>query len=871
MLCMSKGTLPLLCALVGVLSYLPLTSGAQTCVGVSQKGGGFKCAKEKAKCSPVDSGFGQSGTCRTSGGASEFECDCVGNDTAPPSYSLTAGPLVPAVVAPGTSATATLTIVPSNGFNNDVTLSCTVTGGGAPLPTCSFQTGTNPVKGGSGTSTLIVQAATQSPSGSYSIAVNGTDKNRLPPEGQPSFKLGVQTAFPKADVPILETIYIPPVPGGIGQAATNRLTSLSYPGVFFVQPADTLQFRLRAPWPTTLELLINGVQLQEVGADAPPPQPDDAGYFRVKTSPMPGWPDKINPNAPGYNWFFWLVDVKLPKVFRYVAPSTLVVPPFQLTLRDISADSSHTPAPDLNLSMMGFPRPPFGASLSTPPSVVFLSGDNAKGHSQSALVAQNVTLAGWLYKDAVQSRSNSVQPGGSGQSEDWQYDLQLDPDFIQRNYAVNPEALVNATIPGYPENEVCINCCHPIPLTGGQTPDVGTFLMPGTGTGPMSVELNSWHPNIRKTSPPPGWLPDPNKEVGDPNFPDDSGITVAGANPPAALYPNNVWAFNVLTGTSFPPYQLPPNDTSHGGQLRAGDYVIVTGTLWEDIAHLKSPPVNPLNKCFDSVLSCQGGWLEIHPVDVVRYVSPPPALRKHVQVVAACGFPETIDVDTQIAPDDAPWDGASSVLAFQELRDARFTDLGTLFSEHIGIDPCDATKLDVNIELQNPGRTGYYKSVVLAWWDVSATPRLQLCPKIEFPSFSAQATNRTVTVNVSTRDTGSPIGGATVAVNSKTTSTDAKGNGTLTYPECLSGSVETGCMVTVTASGYAPASRTAPIGSCYPGVFCGNDPTGQPVCAPQGKNCPSSPMCQPGSVFCYFNDLGRPVCTRSVNECPVRP
>jgi hypothetical protein len=106
-------------------------------------------------------------------------------------------------------------------------------------------------------------------------------------------------------------------------------------------------------------------------------------------------------------------------------------------------------------------------------------------------------------------------------------------------------------------------------------------------------------------------------------------------------------------------------------------------------------------------------------VDVVRYVWPPPALRKHVEVVAACGYPETIGSQRQIAPDDPLWDHNSSVSAFKELADARFTDPNAPFSKQILVDPCDATKLDIDVELRPPGQTAYYKSVVLTWWDVS--------------------------------------------------------------------------------------------------------------------------------------------------------
>jgi hypothetical protein len=56
-------------------------------------------------------------------------------------------------------------------------------------------------------------------------------------------------------------------------------------------------------------------------------------------------------------------------------------------------------------------------------------------------------------------------------------------------------------------------------------------------------------------------------------------------------------ALFVLTGTAFPPFPLPPDDAQHSGQLKAGDYVIVTGTLWQDVAHLKSPPIVENRKC----------------------------------------------------------------------------------------------------------------------------------------------------------------------------------------------------------------------------------------------------------------------------------
>jgi hypothetical protein len=225
---------------VVTLAVLPSASYAQSC-----KASRNRCLQPGASCSPVDNGFGDKGKCETLGPKGEQECDCVGSGKPPPAYSLTASPLTPAVVTAGASATSTVTITPANGFNGNVTLSCAVTGGGTPAPSCEFQSGTNPLKGGTGSSTLIVQASDQTPRGTYSIWVTGTDENGLPPDnGRHYLTWMVQTAFPQAGVPILETVYVPPIPGAGGLAGTGRVRPLSYSGVLIVQPAESLEFRL---------------------------------------------------------------------------------------------------------------------------------------------------------------------------------------------------------------------------------------------------------------------------------------------------------------------------------------------------------------------------------------------------------------------------------------------------------------------------------------------------------------------------------------------------------------------------------------------------------------------------------------------------
>jgi hypothetical protein len=76
-----------------------------------------------------------------------------------PDFSISA--TTPSAVNPGTSATSTVTLIALNGYNFPVNLSCTVSGGGTPAPSCSASGAfsTNPVTptGGAGaTSTLTI-------------------------------------------------------------------------------------------------------------------------------------------------------------------------------------------------------------------------------------------------------------------------------------------------------------------------------------------------------------------------------------------------------------------------------------------------------------------------------------------------------------------------------------------------------------------------------------------------------------------------------------------------------------------------------------------------------------------------------------------
>jgi hypothetical protein len=82
-----------------------------------------------------------------------------------PDFTISATALSPATVSPGGSATSTITIAPTGGFNAGVTLSCSsITLNGSPAttapPTCSFNPAS--VANGSGTSTLKVSTTASS-------------------------------------------------------------------------------------------------------------------------------------------------------------------------------------------------------------------------------------------------------------------------------------------------------------------------------------------------------------------------------------------------------------------------------------------------------------------------------------------------------------------------------------------------------------------------------------------------------------------------------------------------------------------------------------------------------------------------------------
>jgi hypothetical protein len=315
---------------------------------------------------------------------------------------------------------------------------------------------------------------------------------------------------------------------------------------------------------------------------------------------------------------------------------------------------------------------------------VFDAGDNTKddNRSMTAIVARGVVLAGWVSQFAGRNDDGTHR---SNESEDWHFEFWPDPDFIQRNYGTFPvEPIATANMPGN-VTPLIRGPATPIPLVPAGTPiTVSNFIIPGSGL--ITSELNAWHIADRGSRPT-GWVPDPDQQA----------------------HSGNAWPFDPTR-----PLGVPASET-----LQAGDYIIVSGTLWEDTAHATYPAhaIDFLRKCLDDKFKGHGGWLEIHPVDSIRRLAKEdqPAPRKHVEMRSACN-PGGASFDAFLLhPDPAP---PKSELKFETIVDSRFTDTNV---EHT-----EVVEYNCPTQLHVKGKTGpggTLKLTYILWWEQSDVVR----------------------------------------------------------------------------------------------------------------------------------------------------
>jgi hypothetical protein len=154
----------------------------------------------------------------------------------------------------------------------------------------------------------------------------------------------------------------------------------------------------------------------------------------------------------------------------------------------------------------------------------------------------------------------------------------------------------------------------------------------------------------------------------------------------------------------------------------------MSGTLWQDtgkltgVSRTNSDLETARRFCWNDRYDGHAGWLEIHPVDSVRWVDPglrfsgDPPRRKDVAMRSRCGAMES-HLDDWIEPATPP-PGPNSMLRFQTLVDPRFSMAGIPHSETVEASCPD--RLHVTAQLK-PLDT--FKAVYLMWWEEGSQPR----------------------------------------------------------------------------------------------------------------------------------------------------
>ena len=382
------------------------------------------------------------------------------------------------------------------------------------------------------------------------------------------------------------------------------------------------------------------------------------------------------------------------------------------------------------------------------PSDCFLSGENAKepGH----VVQRDVELAGWLVADPFFNEDQRRV------IEDFHYDIVLDVDFIAARYgaAGSSRLLADTIMPGNPAGPgLALADRAPDGTSRGTT--VNSFLLPGMCGSPatLTVELNAWHRRARG-DPPPGWVPHP-----DPSPPGFEGA-----------YEDTWWPFP------------PRNPDEEARNLKAGDYVLVRGTLWQDGAHVSgwlcehlggvfcSDTAGQLDKeqmaCWnwggippdpdggwpaERVLWPHSGWLEIHPCDAIRRAPSPPRSTTAAGVVLCA--PSELGGDTTrqrgyaiLPPAAAAPEQRWVAREITEVIDGRFTDMRTV-DFHRWTVRSEAVAVEVGVrstgKLTGHGKEGRFKAAYIVRWEQQPALGSTTVPDVELLSRATAAAKLT--------------------------------------------------------------------------------------------------------------------------------
>jgi hypothetical protein len=262
-----------------------------------------------------------------------------------------------------------------------------------------------------------------------------------------------------------------------------------------------------------------------------------------------------------------------------------------------------------------------------------------------SLVQREVLVAGWLdVAHGEEPASPSFYVANNG-VEDVHYNLILDPIFVDRMYGPGGLSLRmdGVMYPGNPPDAVPLPFAAGPPRQAGgpRTNSFNSWILPGSGDE-IHGELNAWH-----TQDTAGWFR--RHMVG-------RGPAPAGWIAPLSQDTDAFFPFNPLNPDGGPRL------------LRAGDYVIMRGPLWQD--HWHGDPSTVLDP-WDTGLTRHHGWLEMHPIDwIVRARGPQPnarVTRYRQRLIADPAAGSTAQFDDSAFPGFAP-SAAGRVLEVRQVR-----------------------------------------------------------------------------------------------------------------------------------------------------------------------------------------------------------
>src|SRR2546425_772192 len=215
----------------------------------------------------------------------------------------------------------------------------------------------------------------------------------------------------------------------------------------------------------------------------------------------------------------------------------------------------------------------------------------------ASLVRKDVLVAGWLTHhdpdgpDVPHVNDHGDAPG----IEDVHYNLSLDAAFLDRMYGPNglSKALNDAVWPGNPPAPIALPFAN-VPLGTPSAPkgvDFNSWILLGNNYD-LHGELNAWHTQ------------DTGHEF-------STHFKGRGPHPESWVNP-----LSQDTDAWFPFHPLDPEGT--GQQLQEDDYVLMRGTLWQDVNHGAPPGVWDIGPTVNHT-----GWSEFHPIDWIIRVRPP--------------------------------------------------------------------------------------------------------------------------------------------------------------------------------------------------------------------------------------------------------